>query len=321
MKALVTGGTGFIGSHLVERLIREGFEVTCLIRDKGNLKFLKDVRNIRLFKADCLNPEQLRDLDDDYEYVFHLAGLTKANSKEEFFLSNVTVTENLVSAILLKSKSLKRFVHISSLSAVGSANDNIPLTEESLPRPVSNYGLSKLKGEELVYGVRNNIPITILRPTVVYGPRDRDFLVFFKLINHNLAFYWGDCLYTFIYIDDLINGIILSALHEKTRGGIFFITDGNIYSHSQVAHAISKALDKRPYFIKLPSSLMDSIAYVLERIGNTGIVNSDKIKELKEQRWICYNTKAVNTFGFKPQVDLIKGVEWTANWYKQQKWL
>ncbi|HIJ59654.1 MAG TPA: NAD(P)-dependent oxidoreductase, partial [Nitrospirae bacterium] len=213
MKALVTGGTGFIGSHLVERLIREGFEVTCLIRDKGNLKFLKDVRNIRLFKADCLNPEQLRDLDDDYEYVFHLAGLTKANSKEEFFLSNVTVTENLVSAILLKSKSLKRFVHISSLSAVGSANDNIPLTEESLPRPVSNYGLSKLKGEELVYGVRNNIPITILRPTVVYGPRDRDFLVFFKLINHNLAFYWGDCLYTFIYIDDLINGIILSALH------------------------------------------------------------------------------------------------------------
>ncbi|MCX8069923.1 MAG: NAD(P)-dependent oxidoreductase [Thermodesulfovibrionales bacterium] len=321
MKALITGGTGFIGSHLVECLIKKGFEVTCLVRDKNNLKNLQGINPIRILQADCLNPTDLLKLDDNYDYIFHLAGLTKAPTKNDFFLANVRVTENLISAVLNKSLSLKRFVHISSLSAVGPAQSNVPLTEESKPNPVSDYGISKLKGEELVYGVRDLIPITILRPTIVYGPRDKDFLVFFKLINYKLALYWGNCLYTFIYIDDLINGIIQSALHERAKGEIFFLTDGNIYSNQQVTQAIAKALDKKPYTVRLPSTFMNTIAYVLEKAGNTGIVNPDKIKELKQEKWICYNTKAVKVFGFKPHVDIMEGAQWTANWYKNQKWL
>lgn len=321
MKALVTGGTGFIGSHLVEGLIKEGFEVTCLVRDKDRLKNLQGINPIKLLQGDCLNPTDLLKLDNNYDYIFHLAGLTKAPTKKDFFLANVTATENLISAVLNRSLSLKRFVHIGSLSAVGPAHTNVPLTEDTKPNPVSDYGMSKLKGEELVYGVRDLIPITILRPTVVYGPRDKDFLVFFKLINHKLALHWGDCLYTFIYINDLINGIIQSALHERAKGEIFFITDGNIYSNHQVTYAIAKALDKKPYFVKLPSSFMNAIALILEKIGNIGIVNTDKVKELKQKKWICYNTKAVKLFGFKPKVDLMEGAQWTANWYKNQKWL
>ncbi len=320
MRALVTGGTGFIGSHLTEALLKQGFEVTCLVRDKTRLRNLKGI-NVALIQADCEAPESLEAIGSDYHYIFHLAGLTKAPSAEAFYSANALAVENLVNVCLKKGIPHKRFVYVSSLAAVGPACDGTPLSECCLPTPVSDYGRSKLKGEQVVYSVKEQIPITIIRPPAVYGPRDRDMYVLFKMIKRGISVYWGECLYSFIYIDDLINGIIQSALHDRAQGEIFFLSDDRIYTHNEVTDAIANAVGRRPLRVRLPSFLMGAIASFLEKAGDTGIINPDKIRELKQEQWICYSKKARELVDFVPKTDLWEGAIWTANWYKQEKWL
>jgi nucleoside-diphosphate-sugar epimerase len=320
MKALVTGGTGFIGSHLTESLLRQGFEVTCLVRDKSRLRNLTGI-DVPLIEADCELFDSLEAIGSDYHYIFHLAGLTKAPSAEAFYSANALAVENLVKICLKKGMPLKRFVYVSSLAAVGPSCDGTPLSECCLPRPVSDYGRSKLRGEQVVYSVKEEMPVTIIRPPAVYGPRDRDMYVLFKMIKLGISVYWGRCQYSFIYIDDLINGIIRSALHEKAEGEILFLSDGNIYTNSQVTEAIANAVGCNPVRLRMPRFLMGAIAFALEKAGDTGIVNPDKIRELKQEQWICYNKKACELIGFVPKIDLWEGAQWTANWYRKERWL
>ncbi len=320
MRALITGGTGFIGSHLAEGLIKKGFDVVCLVRDRTNIKYLQGMK-VSLLEGDCENLQSLGVIEDNYDYVFHLAGLTKALNAEAFYSANAKATENLIEVVSKKSGRLRRFVYISSLAAVGPSKKGTPLSEDCEPSPVSDYGKSKLKGEQIVYAKKGALPITIIRPPAVYGPRDRDLLVFFKMIKKGVSFCWGQAHYSFIYIDDLINGIILSTLHDGAKGEIFFLSDGNIYSHEQVADAIAHALGKRPIRVRVPEFLMDLIASFAQRTKGAGIINTDKIRELKERQWICYNKKAVDILGFEPQTDIREGAQWTANWYRQQQWI
>ena len=177
MKTLVTGATGFIGSHLVEELLKGGHRVTCLVRKTSNLQWINGL-NVRLIYGDCTIKESLLNAVADFDYIFHLAGLTKAANERDFFSANALGTENLVSAVIEKNPDTKRFVYLSSLAAAGPSCDGTPAKEAGEPKPVSAYGRSKLEGERIVMRHKNTIPVTVIRPPAVYGPRDKDFYIF-----------------------------------------------------------------------------------------------------------------------------------------------
>ncbi len=173
MEALVTGGTGFIGSHLIEELINEGFSVSSLVRSTSDLKWIEGYP-VKIIEGDCLNIESLKDTIRGYDYIFHLAGITKADNKEDFYYTNVQGTENILNIVHQHNRKLKRFVYLSSLAVTGPSKNGTPVDTSFTPEPVSDYGKSKLRGEESVLRYKDYLPITIIRPPAVYGPRDKD---------------------------------------------------------------------------------------------------------------------------------------------------
>jgi nucleoside-diphosphate-sugar epimerase len=320
MKTLVTGATGFIGSHLVDALVRQGFEVHCIVRDTAKLRFLEGA-NVNLIKGDCSDFKSLEDAVKGFDYIFHLAGVTKASRDEDYFAANAAATGNIIKAVVENNPEVKRFVHLSSLAAAGPSPDGALLTEDMPSEPVSVYGRSKLQGETLAYAAKGRIPVTIIRPPAVYGPRDRDLLVFFKMVKSGIVPYWGKSYYSFIYVDDLINGIILSAQSREAAGEIFYMTDGNVYSSDDIIAAISEALLKTPIKLSIPKFVMPLLGLVSEKIKGAGIINADKIRELRHSFWVCSGQKAVEKLGFEPKVKIKEATVWTADWYKIHRWL
>jgi nucleoside-diphosphate-sugar epimerase len=320
MKALVTGATGFIGSHLCEELARRGHKVTCLVREKSNLKWIENI-DLKFVTGDCESIESLYEAVTDIDYVFHIAGLTKACSEDDFFCANTIGTENLIKAVEERNPRLKRFIYMSSLAAAGPSKNGSPLKENLEPRPVSSYGKSKLEGEKVVVKYRNSIPVTILRPSAVYGPRDRDLFVFFKMLKKGIFLYWGKCYYSLLYVDDLIQGIILAAESKKAEGEIYFLSDNKFYTNEEVANAISSALGTKAIRLRVPRFIMPFFAYIGERINRKGIINRDKMSELSYSHWICDITKAREELGFTPKVGIKEGMKWTADWYRIHRWL
>jgi nucleoside-diphosphate-sugar epimerase len=320
VKALVTGGTGFIGSHLVEALLRENYEVSCIVRNPFRIRFLKGL-NVKIIQADCSDKNSLKNIEWQFDYVFNLSGITKATHPEEFFQSNYIGTKNLVEIVADKNPHLKRFVHVSSLAATGPCRNGNPVTEETEPAPVSEYGKSKLLGEQAVNFFNDKIPITIVRPPAVYGPRDSDFLTFFKMIKSGIVLYLTEGIYSMIYVDDLVNGIITASKSQKAIGETFFIADSQPYNTHAIVEAISDAIGKKPLKIKIPQSIGMFFIRVFQKFDKKSIINNDKLKELAQPCWVCDTNKAEQLLDFKTNTKLKEGMEWTAKWYKMNQWI
>jgi len=319
MKALVTGATGFIGSHLCEELIKRGYSVTCLVRETSNLKWIEDL-DLKLVKGDCTDRESLLNALHDFDYVLHLAGLTKSGSDDAFFSTNTKGTANLIEAVAEKNPQLKRFIYISSLSAVGPSKNGTPVDEHADPSPVSSYGKSKLEGEKAILKFKNTIPITILRPSAVYGPRDRDFLVLFKMVKKGIFPDWGKSYYSFLYVDDLIQGIILCAESKGAEGKTYFLSENTFHSNEEVMKVIASALNAKARRLRIPKFVIPFCSFIGEKT-NVGIINKDKMKEFTHLHWTCDAKKAKEEIGFIPRVFIGKGMKWTADWYRIHKWL
>ena len=321
MKALVTGATGFIGSHLTSELIKSGYDVTCLLRRSSSLRWI-DALDVKKAYGDCLDRDSLYDALGGFDYIFHLAGLTKAASVKDFYEVNVKGTENLLGAVIAKNPGVKRFIYISSLAAAGPSANGMPLSEVSKPHPVSDYGKSKLEAEYKVLNLRERLPVTIIRPPAVYGPRDKDFLVFFKFIKKGIFPSFGNGRYSMIYVEDLVRGIIESSRSSECAGEVFFLSDKNIYSNRDIADAISSALGKKPYKIRIPRIFLSLIFGITGKLGKkTGIINIDKMKEIIHPHWVCDSSAARQRFGFAPAASLKEGIKWTADWYRIHRWL
>ncbi len=328
MKILVTGATGFIGSHLTESLIKRGYSVRCLLRKTSNRRWIepcivlgdKNGSPVETVYGDCLDRSSLEKALDGVDAVIHVAGLTKAVREKDFYSVNVKGTETLLESIKDAASGLKRFVFISSLAAAGPSPDGKPRVEEDEPSPVSFYGKSKLEAERLVIN-SDSIPYTIVRPPAVYGPRDRDFYVFFKLVNRGIFPYWGRSLYSMVYIDDLVNGIILTIEKKVAEGRIYFISNRENYTNEEIAFTIAGILGKKLRKVRLPRSIMPFLASIGEKIKSKGIINRDKIRELGHACWICNPARAERELGFKSTVSLEDGLRWTADWYRINRWI
>ncbi len=332
MKAYVTGGTGFIGSHLVEQLVDQGYHVTCLIRKTSNLRWLNHLLTakspqVELVMGDLHDSDVLAQHVRDADLVFHLAGLTKAPDAATYDRVNAGGTERLIEACLGARTNLDRFVYCSSLAAVGPSCDATPNTEDVTPQPLTDYGSSKLKGEMVVRECADRLPITIIRPPAVYGPRDTDIFLFFQMINRGVMPILGDAdkLLSLVHVKDLVAGIYTAAVSERAIGETYFLTDGDIHTWMEIERIIADALEKYTFKVKVPFFLLDFLSIVTEAAAKisrqTPTLNRQKVRDLKQRFWICDSTKAQKELGYRPTYFLEKGIQETADWYRANGWL
>ena len=332
MKAYVTGGTGFIGSHLVEHLVDQGHHVTCLIRKTSNLRWLDHLLaanspQVQLVMASLHDTNTLAQHIRDVDLVFHLAGLTKAPNAAAYDRVNAEGTEHLIEACLGAQTNLNRFVYCSSLAAVGPSSDATPNTEDVTPQPLTDYGSSKLKGELIVRKYTDRLPITIIRPPAVYGPRDADIFLFFQMINRGVIPILGDAdkLLSLVNVKDLVAGIYSAAVSERAIGETYFLTDGDIHTWLGIERVIAAVLEKRPLKVKVPLFLLDFISIFTEATAKitrqAPTLNRQRVRDLKQRFWICDSTKAQRELGYRPIYSLQKGMQETADWYRANDWL
>ncbi|MFQ5674408.1 MAG: NAD-dependent epimerase/dehydratase family protein [bacterium] len=327
MTALVTGARGFIGSHLVEFLLRKGYRVRCLLRKKKGANKWLDPLDIEIVTGDLTRSESLRDAVKDVDYIFHLAGSTKAYKRQDLFKSNFEGTKNIIGATLTFNRGLKRFVHVSSLAVTGPSKNREPVTEQDLPGPVSDYGKSKLAAEEAVLKSASELPVAIVRPPAVYGPRDRDLLELFKYgkRGRRLEIIGGTQTLSLVYVKDLVRGINMAAEKDEAMGQTYFICNDEIYTAETIGDLIAAAMDKNARPLRIPLALVYLVSAAGELYGKltrrASLFNLDKYREIKQTNWICDNGKAKKELGFEIEFTLERGLRETADWYKRNGWL
>jgi dihydroflavonol-4-reductase len=323
-RVLVTGATGFIGSHLVEELIRQEYEVDVLVRESSDLKWLRDKKIHRIY-GDLAGQGSLPALGG-IDYIFHLGGATKALRTRDFFRINSDGTRTLLNSAL-NINGLKRFIFLSSQAAAGPSYNGSPVTEADHPRPVSPYGKSKLLAENTVLGLKDRLHVTILRPCGVYGPRDTYMLELFKQISMGLMpsvgkgpMFWNLC-----YVKDIVQALILCIKKDRPSGEIFFISDGEKYSLDYFSDVVSSALRIKARKIVIPPWIARCGAAMADMWGlamrKPAAFSRNKCAEACCHNWVCDIGKARNILGFRPGFLLESGVNITLKWYKEQGWL
>ncbi len=324
--ALVTGGTGFVGSHLAAYLLKKEISVRCLVRQTSNHRWL-DGLDVEISSGDLSDEASLNRAVSHVDAVFHLAGETSSFSEEVYYQSNVVGTVKLLKAIIQVNPQIKRFVYVSSLAAAGPSLTLKPNTEADPAHPVSPYGASKLAAEEAVLAFASQIPVTVIRPPVVYGPRDPNFLEYIRIVNHGIRPFvgWQDRYTSFIYIDDLVRGIELAAQSEKASGQVYYLVSESRISWREMGRIVANQLQKASIFIPIPFSVVWLMVLGREMIDRVkkqpSFANLQKLREFRQHFWICDGHKAKQELGFKPQMTLSDGLDKTIAWYRQEGWL
>jgi nucleoside-diphosphate-sugar epimerase len=330
---LITGASGFIGSTLVEEGIKQNYTVYAGIRKNSSRKYLTDPA-IRFIEMDFSSQEKIAGLLREYRekginfrYIVHNAGITKAGKKEDYYKVNCRNTQNFIEALKETGTIPEKFIYISSLAAYGPGDPETmkPVMLSDEPKPIELYGKSKLEAEKYIIS-QQDFPWIILRPTGVYGPKERDYYVFFQTINRGLETYIGSSkqILTFIYVKDLVKLVYL-ALPSPVVRHAYFVSDGKEYDTETFSSITKKILNKKTIKITVPSPVVKHLAYGLEKVfGLWGVIptlNTDKYNVLSSRNWRCEVDPLKVDFGFTADYDLEKGVRETIEWYKKEKWL
>ena len=331
MKILITGASGFIGSFIVEEALKRGFETWAAVRKSSSKAYLQDER-INFIELNLSSKEQLVEQlkGKGFDYVVHAAGVTKCLNKQDFSRINTLGTKNLVDALMEVGMPLKRLVFISSLSIFGAIKEQQPyeeIRETDSPQPNTAYGKSKLEAEKYLESLGTRVPYIILRPTGVYGPREKDYFIMAKSIKGHSDFAVGyqrqDI--TFVYVQDVVQAVFL-ALEKGENGRKYFLSDGQVYQSTTFSDLIHEELG-RPWWIRItaPVWVLRVITFLGEYVGRmTGKVtalNNDKYNILKQRNWRCDIQPAVDELGYQPKYNLEQGVKETIKWYKDNGWL
>lgn len=327
-KILITGASGFIGSFLVEKALSAGLETHAGIRASSSKKWLQDER-IHFRLLDFERPELIATLlkKENYDYIIHCAGITKAATKEQYYKVNFQYVKILANAISTQKNSLKKFIFISSLAAFGPGDfqPNGKISRQCHPSPITAYGKSKLAAERFLKTLPN-IPWLIIRPTIVYGPRERELLRIFKLINLHLEILAGptDQLLSFIYVKDLVE-LIFKALWSDKFQTAYFASDGAAYRTSVFYQYIKNELNRKTLSLRLNIYFLRLLTFFSECLGHLSgqysILNKEKLKEMTVQSWDCDTSFMQEELDFRPTYTLKEGLEETVDWYKAHQWI
>ncbi len=329
-KILITGASGFIGSFIVEEALRKGMDVWAAMRKTSSKQFLTDER-IHFIELNLDSEEQLKQQlsGHDFTYVVHAAGVTKCLKEDDFFRINTEGTKHLASAIRALNMPLRRFVYISSLSIFGPIRETQPyeeIRETDTPQPNTAYGRSKLAAEQWL-DTLEGFPCVVLRPTGVYGPRERDYFLMAQSIKQHIDFAAGykrqDI--TFVYVQDVVQAVFLALDHGQT-GRKYFLSDGQVYQSRTFSDLLQHELgDKWLLRIKAPIWLLRVVTFCGEYVGRmrkkVTALNNDKYHIMRQRNWRCDIQPAIDELGFHPEYDLEQGVRLAVKWYKENGWL
>ncbi len=331
MKILITGASGFIGSFIVEEALSRGWEVWAAVRRSSSRQYLTDSR-LRFIELDLDSPSQLTTQLQGlaFDYVVHAAGVTKCLHSSDFYRINTEGTKHLVEALMALQMPLRRFVYLSSLSVFGAIREQQPyeaIREGDTPAPNTHYGKSKLMAEQWLDTLPKTFPVVVLRPTGVYGPRERDYFLMAKSIKQHTDFAVGyrrqDI--TFVYVSDVVQAVFLACDHGQT-GRKYFLSDGRVYQSSTFSDLIHRELGS-PWWVRItaPLWLLRVITWLGDKVGHlTGHIsalNTDKYHILSQRNWRCDIEPARRELGYEPRVTLEQGVPLTIAWYRQHGWL
>jgi dihydroflavonol-4-reductase len=325
---LVTGANGFVGSHLVEALVARGYRVRCMVRRTSDLTFIHHLP-VEWAYADVLDVEGLHQACGGVDAVCHCAALTRALDEETFHRINARGTELLARACLESSSSLERFLFVSSQAAAGPSHAaDVFVDESDAPQPITWYGKSKWAAEQSLLAMAGHLPLTIVRPAAVYGPRDRDFFAYFDLVKHGLNLQLGkrERWISLVYVRDLVR-LLLLAMESRVAIGQTYFGCGQAHTYAEFSKAIAKALGKRtlPLRVTLPEAVLTPMALwarVQGRLtGHPVLLNDQRILDMRQRYWLCSGEKARQELGFVPEYDLERAIQESAGWYRASGWL
>lgn len=326
-KVLITGATGFVGYHLIEKAIGAGLEVYAAVRKSSDTSHLSGF-DIRYIDLDYANINQLVETleDHQFDYIIHAAGSTKAKTAADYNKINAEYTRNLAIAAITAKISLQKFVFVSSLAALGPLPDlSARIHDDTPPHPVTNYGASKLLAEQYLAEI-TALPLIVIRPTAVYGPREKDIFILFKSISRGLEPHIGSFKQqlSFIYVRDLAD-VIVNALFSTVRNAQYNVSDGNVYDRYVLAEIVKKALNKKTFKFHIPVGIVGLMASFMDLLyansKDTPTLNREKMAELTAVNWACNIDHAKRDLGYEPRFNLERGIPETVKWYKENGWM
>jgi nucleoside-diphosphate-sugar epimerase len=333
---LVTGASGFIGRHLVRRLIERGDRVSCLVRATSRIDELRS-SGAQLIVGDATDRAGIERAlaESQAVVVFHLAGLLRAVRTADFARVNAGGIESVAAACADRAERPVLIV-VSSLAAAGPSAGDQPRVEGDSPAPVSAYGRSKLAGELAASRHAGEMEITLVRPSIVFGPGDRGVLEMFRPIaRRGVHVVPGrkERRVSLIYVADLVALLLLTAEKgERLRPdgapgqGIYFIAAQEYPTYAELGQAMARALGrKRARVVHMPGPLVRLVGLCGDALGRVrqrpGWVNSDKMAEALAGSWTCSSAKARRQLGWSPAATLADRLRETAQWYRQAGWL
>jgi len=322
MNALVTGGTGFVGRHLIDALLRRGDSVTALVRSPSKARDLAD-RGVRLVPGTLDDTDAIRSASADQGVIFHVAGRIAARTEAEFLAVNRDGAARVVAAAAEVSRA--RIILVSSLAAGGPAARGERLRGDEPPSPVSAYGRSKLAGEMAVR--TGPLPWTIVRPPAVYGPGDREVLTVFRAARLGVTPVFGDGQQqlSLVYGPDLAEALVAAGISDRAVGRVFYACHPEVLTSEALVRGIGQAMGRAVRIVTLPrwiaTGALTLTSGAARLAGRATILTPDKANEFFAPAWTCDPEPLTAATGWRAAHDLAMGAAETASWYRAAGWL
>lgn len=325
MKVLLTGASGFVGSHVLDCLVQRGIVTRVLLRASSSRSFISNrVSSVQICEGSIGQPDSLAAAMDGVTHVIHCAGLVKALRIREFYEANQMGARNVVEAA--NAAGVERMIHVSSLAAAGPGTARQPRREADIPQPVSEYGRSKLAGEREVE-TRCKSGYVIIRPPAVYGPRDGEFLRLFKAVKAGFLpdVGCGRQALSLVFVEDLARVIVDCLSHPTAAGKVFFAPHQEVRTAREFGNLVADELGKRPLRLPIPVPLLWPVCWGRELISQltrrANVLSGQKYAELRARGWVCDGSKLKAELGLECPTALAEGVRRTARAYRADGWL
>ncbi|HUF50598.1 MAG TPA: NAD(P)-dependent oxidoreductase [Longimicrobiales bacterium] len=324
-RVLLTGATGFVGSHVTEAFLTAGWDVRIMARSRERARAAARLGAV-IVTGSLEDEAALADACCNVDVIVHMAALTHARTDAEYESVNVAGTARLLRVALACSAPPSRFVYLSSLAAAGPAIDGRGVRADDTPRPLTAYGRSKLAGELACAAASDRIEVVVLRAPAVYGPRDPDTLHFFRLARYGVMPVPAgpERRLQLVHVEDLARAVVRAAAAPAVAR-VYHIAEPTSYTWEEVGRLMGAAVGRNVRTLPLPAALIAGLAALSETVarvaGRSSIFNRDKARELLAAGWLCETESARTDLAFEAGMPLPDGLRATARWYREQGWL